>query len=209
MGVSVEESLKQLLHNNRLIWRGKNTPASSNRGLATGYASLDAVLPEGGWSQGSLIEAIVPKWGIGELQLFLPVMVAASQAKQQLVWIAPPHIPYAPALVSNGISLNHVLVLHPSHQRDVPWAMEMVLRQRCCAMALAWVEQLTPKIVRRLQLAAEEGESLGVLFHSNKHRNNSFAATRLLLAPSEAGLHVSILKSRSTHCGQTITLSLR
>ena len=72
MGVSVEESLKQLLHNNRLIWRGKNTPASSNRGLATGYASLDAVLPEGGWSQGSLIEAIVPKWGIGELQLFLP-----------------------------------------------------------------------------------------------------------------------------------------
>ena len=209
MGVSVEDSLKQLLQNNRLIWRGKNTPECSKRGLATGYASLDAVLPEGGWSQGSLIEVIVPQWGIGELQLFLPAMVTASQANQQLVWIAPPHIPYAPALVSNGISLNHVLVLHPSHEHDVSWAMEMVLRQRCCAIALVWAEKLTPKIVRRLQLAAEEGESLGVLFHSSKYFNNSFAATRLLLTPSKAGLQITILKSRSAYCGQTITLSFR
>jgi cell division inhibitor SulA/protein ImuA len=174
--------------------------------LPTGYAALDAVLPEGGWLQGSLTEVVAPQWGIGELQLFVPAMAAASQAKKQLAWIAPPHIPYAPALVSNGISLDHLLVLTPVHQKDIPWAMELVLRQRRCAIALTWPGQLAPKMVRRLQLAAEEGESLGVLFQSND-RNSSFAATRLLLTPSETGLQVTILKSRSAHCNQTVTIS--
>lgn len=202
----MEADLEQLLNNNRLIWRGRGRCASSGRGLPTGYAALDAVLPESGWQAGSLVEVMAPRWGIGELQLFLPAMVAASQAGKQLVWIAPPYIPYAPALAGSGISLDRLLVLHPPHQKDIPWAMEMVLRQRRCAIVLTWPGHLAPKMVRRLQLAAEEGDNLGVLLHS-KSRHSAFAATRLLLTPNAAGLQVTILKSRAAHCRQTVTIA--
>jgi cell division inhibitor SulA/protein ImuA len=154
-----------------------------------------------------LIEVIAPHWGIGELRLFVPLMAAAAQADKQLVWIAPPHIPYPPALVSSGLSMDHLLVLQPPRQQDIPWAMETVLRQRRCAMVLAWPGRLYGKTLRRLQLAAEAGESLGVLFQA-QGCDSAFAATRLLLTPDTHGLQVTILKSRAGRSGQTVTLSL-
>lgn len=202
----MKTALQKLLNNNQLLWRGeRHTP--TDRGMPTGHAALDAILPEAGWLRGSLIEVIAPQWGIGELQLFLPAMVAATQANKQLVWIAPPYIPYPPALLSGGISLRHLLVLRPPRHQDIPWAMETVLRQHRCAMVLAWPGRLVPKTVRRLQLAAEAGESLGVLFRS-EHRDSSFAATRLLLTPSTTGLQVTILKSRATRGRQTVGIAL-
>lgn len=198
--------LKKLLNNNRLIWAGERH-APTSRSVPTGHAALDAILPEAGWLRGALIEVIASQWGIGELQLFLPAMAAATQANKQLVWIAPPYIPYPPALVSGGISLRHLLVLRPPRHQDIPWAMETVLRQHHCAMVLAWPGRLVPKTVRRLQLAAEAGESLGVLFQS-EHRDSSFAATRLRLIPSTTGLQVTILKSRATRGRQTVAITL-
>jgi cell division inhibitor SulA/protein ImuA len=202
----VQAALKKLLNNNRLIWRGEKH-APTDRGVPTGHTALDAILPEAGWLPGALIEVIAPQWGIGELQLFLPAMAAATQANKQLVWIAPPYIPYPPALVSGGISLRRLLVLRPPRHQDIPWAMETVLRQRHCAMVLAWPGRLLPKSVRRLQLAAEAGESLGVLFQS-AHRDSSFAATRLLLTPSSTGMQVTLLKSRATRGRQTVAIAL-
>ncbi|MBV2092640.1 MAG: translesion DNA synthesis-associated protein ImuA [Candidatus Thiodiazotropha sp. (ex Ctena orbiculata)] len=175
--------------------------------MPTGHTALDDILPEAGWLQGALIEVISPQWGIGEIELFLPAMAAATQADKQLVWIAPPYIPYPPALVGGGISLRHLLVLRPPRHQDIPWAMETVLRQRRCAMVLAWPDRLISKTVRRLQLAAEAGGGVGVLFRS-QHRDSSFAATRLLLKPSTSGLQVTILKSRATRGRQTVALAL-
>ena len=202
----MKASLKKLLNNNQLIWRGERyTP--TRRGVPTGHAALDAILPEAGWLRGALIEVISPQWGIGEIELFLPAMAAATQANKQLAWIAPPYIPYPPALVSGGISLRHLLVLRPPRHQDIPWAMETVLRQRRCAMVLAWPGRLISKTVRRLQLAAEAGGGVGVLFRS-EHRGSSFAATRLLLTPGTTGLQVTILKSRATRGRKTVAIAL-
>jgi protein ImuA len=202
----VKAALKNLLNNNRLIWRG-GRHAPTGGGMPTGYAALDAILPDVGWLPGSVVEVIAPRWGIGELQLFLPAMAAATQANRQLVWIAPPYLPYPPALVSGGISLRHLLVLRPPRLQDIPWAMEVVLRQRRCAMVLAWPGRLVPKTVRRLQLAAEAGGSLGVLFQAEQ-RDNAFAATRLLLTPGTTELQVTLLKSRATCGRQRVAIAL-
>ena len=202
----MKAALNNLLHNNRLIWRGE-MHARAGGGMPTGHAALDAILPDAGWLPGSVVEVIASRWGIGELRLFLPTMAAATQANRQLVWIAPPYVPYPPALVSGGISLRHLLVLRPPRQQDIPWAMEVVLRQHCCAMVLAWPGRLVPKTVRRLQLAAEAGGSLGVLFQSER-RDNTFAATRLLLTPGTTGLQVTLLKSRATRGRQTVAIAL-
>ncbi|MCW4203905.1 MAG: translesion DNA synthesis-associated protein ImuA [Candidatus Thiodiazotropha lotti] len=202
----MKESLKKLLNNNQLIWCGERC-APPGQGVSTGHAALDAILPEAGWLRGALIEVISPQWGIGEIELFLPAMAAATQANKQLAWIAPPYIPYPPALVSGGISLRHLLLLRPPQHQEIPWAMETVLRQRRCAMVLAWPGRLLAKTVRRLQLAAEAGGGVGVLFRS-EHQDSSFAATRLLLTPGTSGLQVTILKSRASRGCQTVDLAL-
>lgn len=204
-------SLENLLSSNRHVWRGRGAAtAAPGRALATGYSELDAVLPGKGWPTDALLELVMHTWGIGELQLLLPAMVKATQEGRWLVWIAPPHLPYAASLVGHGIVLKRMLLLQPSRQEEVAWAMEKALRQRRCAMVLAWPGNLKPVMVRRLQLAAEAGQSLGVLFH-NRDNGGSPAALRLRLNPllelSHArGLSVDVLKSRSACRRQTVKL---
>ncbi len=204
--MAVNMSLEQLLASNRHIWRGRSAIAPRNTALDTGFDDLNALLPERGWPADSLVESIVPHWGIGELQLFLPVMVNSTAQGRWLAWIAPPHIPYAPALVGSGIRLDRLLLLQPPRQEDIPWAMEKLLRQPRCAMVLAWPERLKPVVVRRLQLAAEAGKTLGVLFYS-KDNGSSPAALRLRLSPAQRGINLDILKSRASFGRQSVTLS--
>ncbi|ALP52897.1 hypothetical protein Tel_06855 [Candidatus Tenderia electrophaga] len=201
----MDGALQQLLRNNRLLWRGRGGVMPAGGGLATGFAALDTILPEGGWPRDALLELVVPQWGIGELQLLLPAMQAVARAGRWVVWIAPPHIPYAPALADGDVPLNRVLLLQPRRQEDIPWAMEKALHRH--ALVLAWPGRLKPVMVRRLQLAAEAGRSLGVLFQT-RDRGASPAALRLRLQPTVSGLQVHILKSRAADRRQTVELAL-
>jgi hypothetical protein len=45
--------------------------------------------------------------------------------------------------------------------------MEKALQTSSCGLVLAWQNWLSNKVMRRLQLAAENGKTLGVLFHHN------------------------------------------
>ena len=68
------------------------------------------------------------------------------------------------------------------------------------AGALAWLPRVSPRAVRRLQLAAEQGRALGVLYRSQRFANEaSPAMLRLLLEPLAGGRHgarISLIKSR-------------
>jgi cell division inhibitor SulA len=41
------------------------------------------------------------------------------------------------------------------------WAHEQALRSGACGIALAWLPRASPRAIRRLQLAAEQGRALG------------------------------------------------
>jgi len=112
--------------------------------------------------------------------------------------VAPPHIPYAPALVNAGIDLSRILLVHPRAQQDGLWAVEQSLRSGNCAAVLSWPTLDDKVILRRLQLAAEAGDALGVLFRPRHFvQRPSAAALRIQLAPGiDGGLSVSILKRR-------------
>jgi hypothetical protein len=56
----------------------------------TGFAALDAVLPSGGWPESALTELLLPADGIGELRLLLPTLARLTQARQDIVLVAPP-----------------------------------------------------------------------------------------------------------------------
>ena len=191
----MNKELRKLLQANPALWRGRESNCPAPAGVKTGFPELDAALPGRGWPANALVEIVTRQWGIGELRLLLPAMAELGRQRLRIIWIAPPYVPYAPALVKHGIDLKHTLVLTPEDTRhDVLWSMEKVLRTEACGMALAWPERLADRTVRRLQLAAEAGSSLGILFRTVDMPSS--AAVRLRLKTHHEGLHVDILKAR-------------
>lgn len=181
------------------IWRGRS--AARFAVLPSGFAALDERLPGKGWPRSGLIEILTARFGSGELQLLLPALGALTCAAgaRWCVWVAPPLMPFAPALAAAGVVLDRVAVVGGARPL---WAFEQVLRSGACDAALAWARR--PKLgeLRRLQLAAERGRTLGVLFRPwSAAREASPAVLRLGLAPLTAGACVTLLKGRSTDRG--------
>jgi protein ImuA len=177
------------------IWRGRS--AARQPGVPSGFAALDAQLPGNGWPRAGLIEILAPRFGSGELCLLLPALAALTRARgaRWCVWVAPPLMPFAPALVSGGIALDRVAVV--SGARPL-WALEQTLGSGACDAVLGWTRQPKVRELRRLQLAAERGRTFGVLFRSRRAaREASPAILRLSLEPLAAGVRVTLLKGRS------------
>lgn len=179
------------------VWRGGRLTAAV-KAVPSGFSDLDELLPGGGWPQGALTEIIMSRQGIGALRLLIPALARLSQGERWICWVAPPYIPYAPALLNAGIDLSRILLVHPRAQQDGLWAVEQSLRSGNCAAVLAWPTLDDKAISRRLQLAAEAGDALGVLFRPRHFlQRPSAAALRIQLTPDvDGGLSVSILKRR-------------
>jgi cell division inhibitor SulA/protein ImuA len=195
MGV---EGLTQLLRH-PAIWQGANaaqTDAISTGFVATGFAALDDCLPGNGWPRSGLIEILIPRLGSGELYLLMPVLAALTkrESARWCAWVAPPYQPFAPALVAHGVALERVLVVR-AHEPS--WAFEQALGLGACDVALAWAHRLAAQEIRRLQLAAQRGRALGVLFrrHQAAHESSS-AQLRVMLEPAGQGARLTLLKSR-------------
>ena len=180
------------------IWRRGSEPATAPRTHSTGNALLDARLPGGGWPLGALTEILVENDGIGEMELLLPTIAALTRARRRVALIAPPYIPYAPALAAAGVDLDH-LVQIDAGSADRHWSAEQCLRAGCCAAVLHWLPNADYRQLRRLQLAAEAGDSLAILMRPLQARQDSTpAALRLQVSFSETGSCVDVLKCRGT-----------
>ncbi|MDH3378392.1 MAG: translesion DNA synthesis-associated protein ImuA [Gammaproteobacteria bacterium] len=179
------------------IWRGGNTPPTVRDGIPTGFDVLDRLFPGGGWPRGALTE-ILTEEGTSALQLLMPALAQLSHShKRWITWVAPPHIPYAPALANGGIDLSKILLIHPRRNTDLLWALEQALRSGTCSVVLAWLAGGNDKILRRLQLAAETGRTAGLLFCPPRNvEQHSTAALRVQVDPSPDGLTVDIIKRR-------------
>ena len=196
---SVSELARLLEH--PAIWRGRS--AARVEVLPTGCTAFDACLPGGGWPRTGLIEILVSRFGVGELYLLFPALAALTQrpAARWCVWVAPPLEPYAPALSAHGAALERMLVVRPQHglaPAESLWAFEQTLGSGASEIALAWAAK-SPRArgIRRLQLAAERGKTLGVLFRPLRAaRESSAAVLRVVVEPKPGGARVTLLKSR-------------
>jgi len=196
-----EESLLADVLADARVWKLKDASAAPARPVwSTGKSSLDARLPGGGWPTASLIEVLLDDTGLGEVQLFLPALVACQASRHGsdapwLVWIAPPHEPYAPALAQSGIELKRLLVVRPTTATEALWAAEQALSSGVCAAVLLWLKGTDDRWLRRLKLAAEAGGSLGVLFRPEKHRFEASPANlRIVISRGEPCARVDLLK---------------
>jgi hypothetical protein len=191
------------------IRRGGALAQVASPSVPTGFPALDAELPGGGWPTGCLTECLPAHEGIGELRLLGPALAALSRAGRRLAWIAPPHLPYAPALAAAGIALPQLLIVRTAAARDALWAAEQALASAACGAVLLWPGTAKYAELRRLQLAAEKTHALAVLFRAPRTaREASPAALRLALHTAAGGLAVRILKRRGAACERPVIVAL-
>jgi protein ImuA len=189
------------------IWRGDELSRANVRAIASGFHTLDAELPGGGWPAGALTEILPAHEGIGELRLLGPALAGLSQRGLRLVWIAPPHLPYAPALAAAGIDVANLVIVRVASPKEALWATEQALASNACGAVLTWPQGAKYAELRRLQIAAEGGRAPAFLFRVPEAAGESSPAPlRIALGTSDGGLAVRVLKRRGAPLAQPILL---
>ncbi|RUO35447.1 hypothetical protein CWE13_10975 [Aliidiomarina shirensis] len=201
----MQANLQQLMDKGA-VWRGgewKNGGQNSGQHGAsqfsaaeyasTGQPLLDQALG-GGWRCQRVHELQCEYAFSGELSLLAPAIMAAASAARPVFWLAPPALPYAPAIsgmlqqadVTNAENAQHI-VLTPASEADTLWAAETILHSGQVGVLLLWADSLSTTAVRRLHLAAAETDAwVFVLTGIQNEEARSYATRlRILLTPDK------------------------
>ena len=194
------------------VWRADRIATSGLGTLPSQFAALDAELPGGGWPIGALTELMAPAAGCGELRLLAPALQGLTHAGRSVLLLAPPQVPYAPALSALGIDLKQVILVGPLAAGDQLWAVEQALRSAHFGALLAWLPHpaTRPEHLRRMQLAAQGAHGPAFLFRPPAvGAQASPAALRLRLQPQpEQRLAVEVLKRRGPVLSAPVIIDL-
>jgi protein ImuA len=194
------------------VWHAHQLASLSSPAIPSGFPRLNLELPGGGWPIGSLTELIARDSGIGELRLLIPVLRQLTQERKIVILLAPPHVPYAPALASFNINLDYLMVIQAPNAADRLWAVEQTLKSACFGALLAWMPEnkTKPEHLRRLQLAAQTAQGPVFLFRQLAAQYQaSPAALRLqLIARANQKISVTLLKRRGPVLSTPLLLDL-
>ena len=190
------------------VWRG-GALAQGAQAIPSGFAALDDELPGGGWPCQGLTEVMADDPGIGELALLLPAFAGLTSSGKRAIWIAPPHIPYAPALAAGGVDLANLLIVQSPGRRDALWATEQALRAASCHALAAWLPQARYAELQRLAVAAQVSRAAAFIFRPLAARaESSPACLRLALEPAGSALAVHLFKRRGSPLASPLHLPL-
>ena len=190
------------------LWRGNDCARVAIPSVPTGFAELDILLPGRGWPREALTEIYAERPGVGELQLLMPALARLTQDERWLAMIAPPYIPYAPALLDHGIRLSHMMLIRPETVELQLWAGEQALRSGSCGAVLLWLNHVPERALRRLQLAAEGSGALVMLFRLARTAPFTSAALRFHVSKTKGRTIVRILKRRGGGIPAPVMLDL-
>lgn len=199
------------------VWRGSHSKGDSRnkrQSIDTGYKSINKQLYSQGWPLGTTTEFGIQQYGIGELRLLMPAFRKIQKSGQQkhIILIAPPYLPFAPALAKEGVNLSFLTVIQTRTLKDSLWAAEQSLLANCCAAVVCWTgaQKINNHDLRRLQLVSEKTQTWNVLFrHSRCLEESSASGLRIQLNCDSYGkLELSILKQPQSWGGQKCTVSL-
>lgn len=131
--------------------------------LPFGVSEIDSRLPGGGLALGALHE--VAGGGNGAIDGAAAALFSAgiaARTKGKVLWcITTPDL-FAPAIAQAGLSCDRVIYVEAGDEATVLACMEEGLRHGGLGAVVAEVARLTMTASRRLQLAAENGGSIGI-----------------------------------------------
>ncbi|WP_104566203.1 translesion DNA synthesis-associated protein ImuA [Ralstonia mannitolilytica] len=167
------------------LWRAGSLARGGGRVLATGYDTLNAELPGGGWPLGGMTELLCPQPGIGECRLLRPALSALCSGAGRIALVGPPYLPNAVRLVGWDFSPEQIVWVRADKPADLLWATEQIVRSQAFGGVLIWLNQVRPGALRRLQVLAQAGESAIWVFRPVQAlRESSPAVLRLGLEPA-------------------------
>ena len=176
----VQPRLHDSLHAD--VWHAHTLATTLAQVVATGAAALDAQLPGGGWPVGALTELLQSPGVHSEWRLLAPALARCGTAA--VVLVAPPHVPFGPALTARGVASQRLLWVNTTVAAQRLWATEQALRCAGVDAVLAWLPQARADQLRRLQMAASEyNRLLFVMRPSAARQESSPAVLRLVLEP--------------------------
>jgi len=177
------------------LWFASQLARATTRCIGTGHASLSTQLPGGGWPTGVLVDLLVAQHGVGEMRLLAPAL--ASVAGRGIALIEPPHPPQILALAALGISPSQTMWIRSGRTADALWATEQVLRSGTYGAVLFWQNHARGESLRRLHLAAQQGETLFFMLRPlAAAQDASPALLRLSLKPTAGGIEIGFVKRR-------------
>ncbi len=197
------------------LWLGHQLGRHADAVVPSGFASLDAQLPGGGWPRRALTELLLPHPGVGEIRLLGASLVATQQAGRLVMLFDPPAQLSAGALAQLGFDVEQLLIIHTRSRviagSDSLWALEQALKSGHVGAVLAWLPpRLRAERLRRLQLAAHTHDGPAfVLREVSAAQRPTAAPLRLALRPSGADtLAVRVLKRRGPPLAAPVQLAL-
>lgn len=191
--------------------------SSSQRTFVTGLEAIDALAPQQSLARGAIHELLFdakreePKFVAAMLAHAASTLEAKSNAAS-VIWCDPRGEIYPPALASLGFDLSKTFLLRPSNEIDEAWAVTECLRCRGVGAVIASPTHLSRIVARRLQLAAEQGGTVGILLRPRGRGDSIYAAaTRWLVAPYPGERTVQrwtiqLLHGHGGRIGQTVFL---
>ena len=205
------------------LWRAHQLGRQRAAVAPSGFATLDAELPGGGWPHQALTELLLPHPGVGEMRLLAPALARiAGASPARCVMLFDPPVPLCGwALAQLGVDAQQLLVVHGrdgAHgarhllaSADLLWALEQALGSSQVGAVLAWLPQrLRADTLRRLQLAAQAHDGPVFLLRGIDARHKpSAAALRLTLHSAGIDeLSLRVLKRRGPALGMPLRLAL-
>ncbi|MBB5020461.1 cell division inhibitor SulA [Chitinivorax tropicus] len=174
--------------------------------ISSGFATLDRVLPGGGWQIGMVADVLRSPFG-GEMALLLPLLATLTQQAKQVYLLAPPYIPYAPALQAAGVDLAHLIWLDPPTSQAGLWATEQIAREPGGAI-ISWLTHApSDPQCQRLMRANELGQNVLILIRPlERQLTPTPFKLRLSVSPLPDGTEVQILKRQGAPVVQPIFL---
>lgn len=180
------------------IWRGAELGQGRAGFVGTGFAALDAELPDGGWPCGGMVEILQSHPSLLEWRMVGPSLAPLVKGGRSVVVIGPPKPPYLPGLRHLGLNEDCLVWIKADKPSDRLWSAELLLRANAAAAVLAWLPHCLPGQLRRLQVAAQGCEGPVFVFRPLDARYDSSPAPLRLVASEliDWQLKVEIIKRR-------------
>lgn len=189
------------------VWRANQLASYRSTAVPSGHPALDRELADGGWPSGVLIELLLQQAGIGEMQLLQAAL--RQTGRRAIALVQPPHPPQAAAWAADNFPVERLLWVKSKRSADALWAAEQILRNRSCAALVLWQSQVRNESLRRLQVAAQAGDTVFWLLRPlAAAQDASPAPLRLALRPTAAGIRIDIVKRRGPNREQPLIVPL-
>jgi hypothetical protein len=180
--------------------------------VSSGLKTLDAVLPEGGFRRGTLVEWLAVNPGAGTTLCAMRAAREVMAADRPLVVVDSDGTFHPPGLGSS-LDWSRVLLVRSRELDESLWAADQSLRTSGVGGVLVRLDYEDERRMRRWQLAAEQSGVLGLIVRTLERQPEAcFSDLRFMVTPlSTVGgrsLRIEVLRSRQGGNGAVVDVRL-